>query len=226
MVSRNSFFSKTLFWKTVTRFWPLWAAYLAAWTLSFPVVLFGELDSGVNGRDLFSFVYDQAGPVGIVFSAIVAIMAAMAIFSHLYTPRAAGGFAVLPIRREGVYLSHFTAALACLSAANVLVFLMAALVELAFGCLTPGPLFTWLAAVTMLNIFFLGFASFCAQLTGSILVLPAVYAVLNFVAVVVESIGRSMLELIVFGMSNTHLRFTELSPAVYLFQNCGSMTEW
>ena len=226
MASRNSFFSAALFVKCITRFWPLWAAYLIVWVLVLPVALAGELQYSPDSWDLYRFVYDQAGGSAAILSMAFGVMAAMAVFSHLYTPRAAGGFAALPIRREGVYISHFAAGFACLAAANVVVFLITVAVEAAYGCLTIGPLLVWLAAVTMSNLFFYGFACFCAQLTGNVLVLPVVYVVLNFTAYVVETLVRSVLEMIVFGMPNTGMSFMVLSPVACLLSNCGGATEW
>ena len=37
MQSKTSCFNKTLFRKHVTRFWPIWGAYLAFWLLLMPV---------------------------------------------------------------------------------------------------------------------------------------------------------------------------------------------
>ena len=37
MRSRISCFNKTLFFKNITRFWPLWGAYRAIWCLALPL---------------------------------------------------------------------------------------------------------------------------------------------------------------------------------------------
>ena len=39
MQSKTSFFNSSIFWKTVSRFWPVWGSYLAAGILALPVVI-------------------------------------------------------------------------------------------------------------------------------------------------------------------------------------------
>ena len=45
MQSKTSCFNKTLFRKHVTRFWPVWGVYLAAWLLEMPVALLSRRQS-------------------------------------------------------------------------------------------------------------------------------------------------------------------------------------
>ena len=39
MQSKTSFFNRTIFRKTVSRFWPLWAAHLVIWIIILPIPL-------------------------------------------------------------------------------------------------------------------------------------------------------------------------------------------
>ena len=39
MQSKTSFFNQSIFWKTVSRFWPVWGSYLAAGILALPIVI-------------------------------------------------------------------------------------------------------------------------------------------------------------------------------------------
>ena len=39
MRSKTSFFNKTLFLKSVARFWPVWGSYFVIWLIILPVVL-------------------------------------------------------------------------------------------------------------------------------------------------------------------------------------------
>ena len=49
MRSRTSYFNATLFFKTVTRFWPLWFFYFAVWVVAMPLVLQSNLNWGGTG---------------------------------------------------------------------------------------------------------------------------------------------------------------------------------
>ncbi|HHU22798.1 MAG TPA: ABC transporter permease [Clostridiales bacterium] len=226
MQSKISFFNKTLFKNTVSRFLPLWAAYAIIWILVFPVSLHSRLSSiyEYSITDIYynvqSLVLDMGFGGGVIMSLVFSAFTAMAVFSYIYSSKSAGMMASLPIRREAAFLTVFSAGLCCLLASNVLVFLIAMAVEAAHGVLSIKFLLQWLALVSMCNVFFYGFASLCAMLTGQILVLPVVYAVLNFTSVVVEFIIRNLLDAFVFGMSaGSGLLFSFLSPVYYLLAN-------
>lgn len=220
MQSRTSFFNKTLFRNTVSRFLPLWIAYAVIWILILPVSVHSRLSVSWLTNiyyEVQALVLEMGFGTGVLMSAAFGALAAMAVFSYLYTSKSAGMMASLPVRREAMFLTMFSAGLCCLLASNVLVFLITLAVEAAHGMLGIGYLLQWLAPVSMCNVFFYGFASLCAMLTGHILVLPCVYAVLLFTAVVVESIIRYLLDAFVFGMNTSSaLIFDFLSPVYYL----------
>ena len=56
------------------------------------------------------------------------------------------------------------------------------------------------------------------MLTGNVLVLPAVYLVLNFTAVTVESALREILRHVLYGMASAGGRFDFLSPFIRMFR--------
>ena len=70
-------------------------------------------------------------------------------------------------------------------------------------------------------LFFYGFATLCAQLTGNILILPVVYGILNFVAVAVDFLLHLVLGYFVYGMYRDGMvsdLACYLSPAVGMFR--------
>ena len=103
MQSRTSYFNKAIFLNTLKRFWPLWLAYFAVWTLVLPVT------SAVNylgdvwrvQRDVLE-ISQQAG---IIVNLGYGALAAMAVWSFMYNSKTMSGVACLPIKREGVFLS-------------------------------------------------------------------------------------------------------------------------
>ena len=53
MKSKTSFFSRTLFLSQLKRFWPIYAAYLAAVTVALPVALNAQLGgTAENGANI------------------------------------------------------------------------------------------------------------------------------------------------------------------------------
>jgi ABC-2 type transport system permease protein len=231
MKSKTSFFNKTLFLNLLRRFWPIFAVYLAVWIIIEPVALGNMLQYAQYSRgytaDPLAQTMGFANTVlsmglygGVIMSGIFAGLVAMAAFSYLYSSRSVSMICALPIKREGVFLSVFVSGLSTLLMANLVILLITLAVTAAYGMLAAvgGYVLQCFAMVCLSNIFFFGFASLCASLTGSILVLPLVYAVLNFTAVVVESLVKTVMGMFIYGIRpGSPETFLWLSPPVRLF---------
>ncbi|MCD8128397.1 MAG: hypothetical protein LUD54_02290 [Oscillospiraceae bacterium] len=225
MLSKTSCFNKTMFFKNVRRFWPLWALYLAVWIFALPLTFLGY--DGYQPGSIYSIltreILQWATIGGTIIGAIFGLFAAMAVFGFLYNARATHGMACLPVRREGQFLSAVAAGILPLLAANVIVFLLSLLAALR----VPGndsyvpELVQWLASVSLILLFYYGFAVFCAQLTGSIIGLPVLYGILNFVAIGFWLLIKALLSLFLYGAEmNTTQSFSRwFSPTVAFFSD-------
>ena len=176
MRSGTSFFDWTVFKKTVCRFWPLWGAYFAVWLVMLPLngLMFLQMDQHNTGymEDFaFHMVPEAAPELALQLTLVFGVLAAMAVFSHLYNPRSANFFGGLPVRREGLFLTHYLAGLAFLVVPNLVIFLLTLLVELAGGVVCWQGLGFWLAAACGEGFFFYSLAVFCAMFTGHLLAL-------------------------------------------------------
>lgn len=236
MRSKTSFFNKTLFWKTVRRFWPLWCAYALCWTAALPLPVGGDLSRYIpRGEDFLSNVFyalhaqplNSAGAIAAVFTGIMGCASAMAVYSYLYSHRSVSAYAMLPVRRECVFTTVTLAGLLPVLAVNVLVFLITLLTEAAFGAVYVPALLSWLGAVTLMYLFFFGFAAFCAQLTGNLVVLPLLYLVLNFTGYVVVFIIGSLFSEFIYGYSGSMPEsLVYLSPLVAMINKCGTQPRY
>jgi len=215
MRSRTSFFNKTVFCKTIQRFWPLWLSHAALWFLLLPLELINRFgrDNVVELRvkaDILSAAVEYSSVVAFIF----AILAAMAVFGWLYQSRSMGFMAALPVRRETMFLSSWAAGFVMLLAGCVLNFFIAWLILVinGFGH-GVGWLLQWLAITALDTLNFYGFATLCAMLTGSLVILPLVYAVLQFTATVVEALVGYLLSCLLYGFpSYSQGAFSYLSP--------------
>jgi len=231
MKSKTSYFNRTLFLNLLKRSWPIFAGYLVVWLIVLPVSLANTLSyntaimadkfdlqalATAAGRQILS-----AGLYGgVIMAGVFGILVAMAAFSYLYNARSVSMMCSLPIKREGTFLSVFTAGLSAVLLINVVVFLIALCVAAAYGvlALSAGYLLQWLAMVCMLNLFFFGFSVLCASFTGNIFTLPLVYVVLNFTAYVVEYLVKTVMSLFIYGISmDNNFVFLPLSSPAYLF---------
>lgn len=224
MRSKTSFFNFTLFWKNVTRFWPVWGGYLAIWILLGPLTLLGNRYSfGRNALRAANHVLELGYAGGVIMGFIFAVLAAMAVWSFAYRTRSAHAMACLPVRREGMFTALGLAGLLPLLAANVLTVLLMFLTELLIGCVDWISLGMFLALTSLPLLFFYGLATFCAQLTGNILVLPALYLLLNFLVPGVELLLRTIGGMLVFGMRQGLDTFSllRLSPLIGMLRYGG-----
>lgn len=199
MRSRTSYFNATLFFKTVTRFWPLWFFYFGVWFIGMPLVLYSNLAWGARLTTMQSNVCLGASSLGVLIGLPASCVAAMAVWSFMYSARSTSAMACLPVRREGVFLSVSLGGIAPLLAVNVLIFLLSLGVQAIHGMVDVGILAQWLCAVSLQLVFYYGFALMCAQLTGSWAVLPPLYLVLNFTSYVIERVISSVLSNFVYG---------------------------
>jgi ABC-2 type transport system permease protein len=220
MQSRTFPFNKMLFLKTLRRSWPVWAVYFAVWFLMVPAAVNAALRYGaVYIEDV---IYSTVQYCGTAVGAVAAIAAVMAAWSFMYTARSAGAVACLPVSRGGVFLSVSLAGLVPFVAVNVLIALLTAGTGAIYGVSLFACAAKWLGAVTLELLYYYGFALLCAQLTGNLVVLPIVTAVLNFTVYVVELLVRAVLGVFVYGIPSGACTLVPLSPPVLLLMNVGS----
>ena len=202
----TSYFNKTLFAKHFARFWPIWGLYGLIWTVCLPLGILLDSRSGwtqVRARLLPLNYLDTGGWFSFAsFLAVVfGLLAAMAVFSYLYSARSVGLFHALPLRREGLFLTSYLAGLGFLILPNGAVFLLSLAAEAVCGAVEFSSLFVWLVVSCLLNLFFYSFAVFCAMFTGHILALPAFYLVLNGLAAGLAALFNQMAREFLFGFN-------------------------
>ena len=193
MRSGTSYFNGTVFKKTVLRYWPVWAAYSVIWLVTLPLqgLMMLQLDAsnrGNYGHNPVGYMrnFAQDVPDAVSLSLVLAVgfgaLCAMAVCSHLYNPRSANFFGSLPVKREGLFVTHYLAGLAFLLVPNVVVFLLTLLIEAVGGAVFLPGLGFWLAVTCGECLFFYSMAVFCGMFTGHILALPAFYTIFNGLA--------------------------------------------
>lgn len=133
MRSETSFFNKTLFLKNILRFWPVWAFYTLIWLYVMPVGLWSTISSlspripeADIMRILVSQVHHKCFDAGSTLTAVFGILAAMSVFSYLFSIKSAGFFHALPIKREGLFITNYLSGLSFLIVPAFIVFIMTA----------------------------------------------------------------------------------------------------
>jgi len=205
--SFGGWFNPTLFKKNVTRFWPIWVIYMAGLFFMLPMSLISE-SHWYGPEELFTGAEDvlrtatQAAPaVGLFFG----VVAAMALFSYLMTPRSCQMLHALPIRREGIFLTNWLSALWFCLVPNLVIFLVTLLTGLALGVNLALHLLVWLAVETACCMFFFSFGVFCAMFTGNLLALPVFYGILNMLVMGVLFLVDAILPFLLVGFPGSSL---------------------
>ena len=212
MQSKTSCFNRTVFTKTLRRFWPLWLGYGAVWFLALPLSVIRAGVEGDSSLQLQRGILEIAAVASPLLLFAFSVLTAMAAFGWLYQSRSASFTAALPVTRSGMFLSSAAAGAAVLLGVNVFTALTAWVCALCTDLQVGEALLAFLAVSTLDSLCFYGFALLCAQLTGSLLILPLVYAVLQFTAVVVETLFNYLLRHILFGLDPVGSTLSFLSP--------------
>lgn len=224
MKSKISFFNAGLFRSTLRRFWPLWTIHFAGWLLFLPVLTLMNNLGPNKSTDFIFAICESAVFASSVVAFIMAILAAMAVFSFMYSSRSTGLIASLPVRREAIFGSAWLGGVFAVLASNLVIALLTFLFSLDATINTAlafKAAFTWLGVYSMQFILFYGIASLTAVMTGSIAVLPILYIIFNFLAVGMETIIRLDFSCLIWGMSNGSFDcvLDFLSPLVYMLEN-------
>ena len=216
MKSKTSFFDPGVCRNLLRRCWPLWTAWFVLLLFLLPVSL-TRLSGFVSpgSQDMNRAVLNAAEYM-IPLSFGMAILTAMCMFGYLYNTRSCGLMNSLPIRRETAFGTAYLTGLAPTLLAEVLVFALTAAFYGGRG-VTMTNLLRWLLAALLSSLAFYGVAVFCAMLTGSLFILPLVYAVLSFAAWVAESCLHEILGALIYGFPNGgKVWISWLSPPVAL----------
>lgn len=170
MKSRTSFFNLTVLKKDITRFAPVWGLY-TVFTLLYVLGLWD--DGFYSAAETFMVM----GAVNLVYGGLCALV----LFGDLFNPRHCNALHAMPMRREGWFFTHLTAgALFC-----VVPNLLGALVAFVVMENSAYLAFLWLLVAVLSYLFFFGVGAFSALCAGNRLGAAAVYALVNFLAVLI-----------------------------------------
>lgn len=222
MRSKTSCFNGALSKNLLRRFWPLWLGW-PVWLLLFMSTVlsrdssyYRDIPNGSGGLEAAWQLMNIAAPGAVIGGALFAILAAMCVFSFLYTTRGCGMICSLPLRRETVFATVWATGLAPLLAGSALAALLALPFALRLGI---APLYLlWVFVLSALcAVAFYGIAVFCAMLTGSLVILPVIYGLLNLAGYAVQLAAGRLMGQFVYGYAGKLIIGDSwLSPVVML----------
>ena len=219
MKSKTSFFNTALFRSNFTRFWPLWTTFFAVMLLIYPVASVGGSErwwKGATAIDVGEQLLENTLVAGTVIIFIAAAIFAMLLFHYLYSAKSAGMYASLPVKRETLFITNYLSGIIIFAAAILLTAVAVIVAELSLGLFNFKYVLMWLGISFMQFILFYSLAVFCGMLTGHIIVLPALYAVLNFMMYFIDMLLGGLLEQFVYGYVSQQIIPEFMSPVVHI----------
>lgn len=214
MKSKTSLFSPGLSRSILSRFWPLWLIYLGVLLVQLPVAVSGYVSQGISARYTMECILQLAVDVA-GYAMAASLLSVMAVFSYLYSKRSCSLINSLPVRRETAFVTACLTGLLPLLLAELLTWLIALGVFAGSEIVRPEYLNSWLLIVLLSTLASYGFGVFCAMLTGHIMVLPALFLVLNTAVYVLEALVQALLRTLVYGYDGGSALISRLSPLPY-----------
>ena len=206
MKLKTSFFDQTVFRKDLLRFAPLWGIYFIGGMM---VML--TISDSHSPQYAANYVGQTLGLLSIV-NLIYAGLAAQLLFGDLFNARLCNALHAMPLRREGWFFTHVAAGLCFSLIPNALGIFF---VMFRLGAYWYVALY-WLLAMTMQYLFFFGLAVFSVFCVGNRFAMVAVYAILNFAAMIALWFCTTIYEPMMFGVELDQDPFILLCPVVRL----------
>ena len=225
MPSKRSYFNATLYRKNLSRFWPLWGGVSLMGCVA-PLYLLlrlvGTYRLDITANMMTATLYSAVTAFVPGFLLVYAALCGVLTWSYLNSPRSVGLYHTLPVDRTNLYLTTLLSGLTMMVLPFAIVGGLTVLVAAAFGILDFSALLTAVAAVLGQVIFFYAAAAFAAMITGNSFAMLVFYFLGNFLAVILEGLITSFARGFYVGVEQQEaLRFTFLSPMVYLYQKVG-----
>ena len=214
MRSATSFFDKTTARSDLRRHWPIAFIYTCGWLVGLPVNLWSssmwmpeEMTPALRAAQIIIGSYPTLAGALFVFGCVLA----MALMGYLMSPRAVGLLHALPVRRGTLLATHTLVGWLMLNVPALLAVLVSIPVQAYYGGVAWGALGAWLLVHCGLSLFFLALGLLCAMVTGWLLAIPAIYAVVNFAVIAVAGLVRTLCSLFCYGYAGDD----DFAPFVY-----------
>ena len=230
MKSDRLSFNSAIAKDTLRRCWPLWAAYLVYLVITLPLSILSYIKMNTWVSDIAWLIADLNSRVMTLgihqaeAAIVIGMLTVMVLFGYLYNSRGNTLMNSLPVRRESLFLTLYLTGLIPLLLCQLVIMLLTAALTNDSG-ITMQSYLIWFACSALGLLFFYGFSCFCAMLTGNLIVLPAVYAVLNFTAFALEGSISECVSNLIYGMVGYKTKCLFLSPFVYINEKITSVTD-
>lgn len=225
MRSKTSCFNKTLFLKNLTRFWPLWggASFIGALfslALLSQLLRYGKDSIASEPLEMTLGYYGILSGLVPIICLLYGLLCALAVWGYLYSARSVNLMHILPIRREGLFVTNFLSGYVMLLLPFAVTGGLCIVISAVFGLFEPVGVLVTVLGVLGESFFYFSSATLAAFITGNIFAMPALYLLLHFLEAILDLLLSNFARGFIFGLSTNYTGFLEfLSPTVYLMRN-------
>lgn len=225
MRSKTSCFNKTLFLKNLTRFWPLWggASFIGALfslALLSQLLRYGKDSIASEPMEMTLGYYGILSGLVPIICLLYGLLCALAVWGYLYSARSVNLMHILPIRREGLFVTNFLSGYVMLLLPFAVTGGLCIVISAVFGLFEPVGVLVTILGVLGESFFYFSSATLAAFITGNIFAMPALYLLLHFLEAILDLLLSNFARGFIFGLSTNYTGFLEfLSPTVYLMRN-------
>lgn len=229
MKSKTSCFNVTIFKKNLSHYWPIWTLFLCYLIVALPVNIWLQATSRSGYYENMTQLSKQylvvsnvlqiaITPIPIFFASVIA---AIAVFSYLFSAKNANMIHSLPVNRRELYITNFVSGLCFLLIPELIAFVTAVLVCLANQVTCIQYLFMWLLYMMGTTFFAYSLAVFVSMFTGLIFAVPVYFVIANYLYVGCLYIISLIVSLLCYGISDSWNPGASciLSPLYYLINN-------
>lgn len=218
MKSKTLLCNRTVFFKDVTRLWPVWVIPILLLQLIFCLPFVSEC---MNALRYGSYYSDSGSEYTVIqqlqiqatdivcdggyvlLLASFAIIPAIFVFQYLNQRRASFMVHSLPISRMTMFGSHFLAGYLMTCVPFLLVLVTAVLISLGNGLHVGGAFCGYFLETISISLFFYSLAVCLVMLSGNSIMSIIMYAVINCVVYVFKLLLDGMVGVFVYGGSST-----------------------
>lgn len=206
LTSKQSWFSKAMFWQTMSSFAPIPIVYFIIMFLFLPMEIFMwdidiELTHGVYA-DLSRYG-DLGRTYGLSTAVMMGCISSMMVFRYLHNNRSSNMVHSLPITRNSLFLTQYLAGLCFGVVPNLAIFILTLGACAAHGIFYPTPFLYFFLVQTALFLFFYTLAVFCTAFTGSVGAVPIYYLLYNTLVAFITLLLQPLFELYYLGFTGS-----------------------
>jgi len=231
MKSKTSCFNKAIFKKNVTHFWPIWAVLLLFYLFLYPFMIYNSFMQISNNKAAnYSLTFEEIVEQSVllpeltqvfvnpVFLFFITLIAAGAVFSYLYTSRAAYTIHALPVTRKSLFITNYLSGLAFLWVPQIIGALLGILVGAGCGFNYIDIVFKGLIFAMGISFFFFSVHVFVGMFVGQLIAMPVFSLILNLLFVGCKLMFIALFSMIAYGVTFDfwESRLDVLSPLYYM----------